>query len=294
MAMSKNSLRNFHRGQVGLTIFVAVVSWALFQSGLVDAASALTLFFAIEIPMAVLLGCITIARFRSSRQEAPKSLIGKLDAVAAEEPLLRYPVSEVKLLVSLVKVIRRRTPHPSTFGYVKGTLTVPVAFVVASLIEIVVVHLLVPWQWLRLLLLAGTLYGIVLLLGVFAARVDNPHRVSVDLVELNWGLNRVLEIPVDAIEHVAAVAEHSKASAGIEGETLVLAFMNSANVRIDLAVPYQVANSCRIPVSGSSRSNAAKSAEGTLVRTVFLSVDEPRRFVEEVRSTVDEKDLTCK
>lgn len=294
MAMSRNALRNLNRAQAALTILVAVVSWTLFQVGLVDAGAALTIFFSAEIPMAVLMGGITIARFRRLRQELPKSLFGKLDAIATEEPLLRYPVSEIKLLVSVAKVIRRRAPDPSAFGYVKGTLTVPVAFAIVSLIELIVVHLLVPWQWLRILLLVGTVYGLFLLIGVFAARADNPHRVTSDSVVLNWGLDQVLDVPREAIRHVAIVSEHARTATEISGQTLVLAFMNSANVRIDLTAPRQVEKKCRIPVSGAPAPKGAGRGEEPTVTTVFLSIEEPQRFVEAVKRLVDAKTQICK
>lgn len=42
-------------------------------------------------------------------------------------------------------------------GYTRGTMGMPIAFVVVCVVETVAIHLLVPWPWLRTVRLPGPL-----------------------------------------------------------------------------------------------------------------------------------------
>ena len=57
-------------------------------------------------------------------------------------------------------------------------MSIPVAFVAASVIEAVAIHFLVPWQWLRVVLLVATVLSLIAIGGWLAGRVVHPHLVS--------------------------------------------------------------------------------------------------------------------
>jgi len=102
-------------------------------------------------------------------------------------------------------------------------------FTVAIVIEIIVIELLVPWPWLRLLLLLGSLYSIPLLWGYLAGRVVHPHYLGEDLV-LREGRTEVLRVPATDI---VAVREVRGFAARREG--LILGGPEGTNVEIHLA-----------------------------------------------------------
>lgn len=105
----------------------------------------------------------------------------------------------------------------------------PAMFTVAIVIEIIVIELLVPWPWLRLLLLLGSLYSIPLLWGYLAGRVVHPHYLGEDLV-LREGRTEVLRVPATDI---VAVREVRGFAARREG--LILGGPEGTNVEIHLA-----------------------------------------------------------
>lgn len=83
---------------------------------------------------------------------------------------------------------KRRVPDGAqSFGYSKGSLTFPTAIVVVSTIELGVVHLLVPWTWLRIVLLVLSVWGVLFIFGLFATRIVHPHIVTDESLQLRWG-----------------------------------------------------------------------------------------------------------
>ena len=53
-------------------------------------------------------------------------------------------------------------------------MSIPVAFVAASVIEAVAIHFLVPWQWLRVVLLVATVLSLIAIGGWLAGRSRAP------------------------------------------------------------------------------------------------------------------------
>lgn len=193
---SKLLLRTAHRVHAGLTICVLATLLTLNLTGSLTRGQAFGLFLTIEIPLFLMLAVLTVLRFKAAPHTPD---VGVLDRLAAEEPLLRPAVYELRAFGSLGLLIARRPRVPSDavpVGYTKGTLVLPTVLVVVSLIELAVVHLLVPWLWLQIILAVLTIWGVLFICGFFAGRIIHPHFIIDDVLTLRWGHRTVLSVPL--------------------------------------------------------------------------------------------------
>lgn len=225
---------------MGLTVAVVLTLLILNLTDQLSSDAALRLFLLIEVPLILVFAVITFVRFRTLRR-SPGSGDGTfLDRLEAEEPMLRPALSEIRSMWSLCLAVARRKIVPrgaTTFGYTRGTLTMPAVMLALCLVELVVVHLIVPWQWLRILLLVLTVWGALFILGFFAARTVHPHFVSAGALHLRWGHQNVLVTPLSNILSADSHANHTHVHPFAEGDLLVLTQFQSTNVRIRLAEP---------------------------------------------------------
>lgn len=109
--------------------------------------------------------------------------------------LMRFEARGYRAMWLLVR--RRRHGAGSgvaPVGYTKGTMAVPVAFVVACVIEAAVVHVLVPWPWLRNVLLMFSIWGLVQILGILAGRIVHPHLLTDSRLTIRSGHQVIVEL----------------------------------------------------------------------------------------------------
>lgn len=236
-------LKMAHRLQAAFTLLVLITLLTLNLTGAISTGTAVLLFIVIELPLLILFGVFTFLRFRG-RDSASSISMGFLDRLEAEEPLLRPAVSELRTFQSLGLLIlgRRRVPAGAEpFGYTKGTMTFPLVMVALSLVELVVVHILVPWHWLRIVLLVLTVWGVLFILGFFASRIVHPHFIANGALTLRWGQQTVLTAPRSHIASAAAHTNHVHTQPHIDGETLTLTQFQSTNVLIRFTEPLPAA-----------------------------------------------------
>lgn len=132
------------------------------------------------------------------------------------------------------------TADTAGFDYAKGTLALPLAFGIAGILEAAVVHFLVPWPWLRVVLLVLTVYSLVWIFGMFAARVVNPHLLTADSLILRYGDHVVARIPLSDITAVRDVRRYTHTFPIAEDERVFLASADGTNVDLELAGPIEV------------------------------------------------------
>lgn len=149
----------------------------------------------------------------------------------------------------------------STFGYTAGTAAVPVAFLVASVVEAVALHLLVPWQWLRVVLLVLTAVSFVAVACWFAARAVHPHLVTSEKLTLRSGRKTVLTIDRGHIVRAVATRRFEHTTPGIHDGRFYLPGPDGTVIDIDFDAPVRI-----------NRSGSAPQA----VTGVSLHVDAPR------------------
>ena len=234
-------LKFFKKCFLCLLILIVSTMLILRALGFVSNRTVLVAFLSIELPLVLLfvsLACIELYRLRKARGLRGQDF---LTAIEEELPLLRIAVMEGRTLFALVELLRgRRNGVDSTtrgFNYAKGTLAIPITLGIATVIEAGAIHMLIPWQWLRILLLIASVYALILIAGVFAARIVNPHLVSPQTLLLKWGHRTVLETPLDNIVKIRQISNHQHMQPAVDGALLVLTSFTSTNLRITLSEP---------------------------------------------------------
>ena len=275
MSTKRRTLKLLHRVHALLTVIVLIASITLYWTGVLTGFAATLMFVAVELPLLIVFVIISAVRFRGARSRERKNT-GFLDRLVEEEPLLAGPAVEIRAAASLGRWVARRPNVPAgaaAYGYANGSAMIPIVMIVASVIELAVVHVLVPWQWLRILLLVLTIWAIVFVLGYLSMRATHPHLVDNENLTLRWGREVVVRIPlteiVDAQFHTGYRYTHPE----INGETLVLPASQGTNVRLEFAEPV----SATPPISRRHRPSDYRASE------VLLGVDEPESFITELR-----------
>ena len=281
MTQNHRWVRAVHLAHAGVTVLVVITLVVLTLTGILAGDTALRLFLAVEVPLLMVFVVLTLIRLRRVVNTPADDDSSLLDRVLAEEPLLRPAVSELRYYYSLVLAVtgKRRVPTgTASFGYTKGVMAVPVAIVMVSLVELVAVHLLVPWQWLRIVLLLFSIWGVLFVAGFFAARIVHPHLVSHDDLTLRWGVQTVLSTPLSNVVSAGRQANHAATQPDLEGNRLILTQFQSTNVVLRFAEPVVT----DAPVSKKRRPVDVRVTE------VQLFVDDPRAFLRAVASAQDE------
>lgn len=280
MARGPSLLRTLHRADAVLTLSLAIVLVVLRLTGLISDHATLTIVLVVEVPLLLLFVVVTILRFRRRPEVTSPSRTSLLDRLVDEEPLLRPAVYELRAFAALLLLLggkRRVPPGAIPFGYTRGTMTLPLVLIVLSAVELVVVHFLVPWDWLRLLLLILTIWGVLFMLGVLALRVVHPHLVHEGRLHLRWGRDSVLATPLVNIRRAVRLVNHAHTQPEIIGQRLVLTAFQSTNVLILFAEPVVAV----APVSKRRRPPGFRAVEAQLY------VDRPDDFVEALNRSPD-------
>lgn len=92
--------------------------------------------------------------------------------------ILRAVSFELALYRSLFRWVTRRTDVPAGtvgFAYIGAVALLLWAFIVVSAIELVVLHLILPWETIRLTVDVLSLWGLTWMLGLTASFNVYPH-----------------------------------------------------------------------------------------------------------------------
>ena len=189
----------------------------------------------------------------------------------------RYAVLELRLYAALLRWCLRRKDVPAgaePWGYAQLVTPVLWLWVFGSATELVVLHLLIPWERTRLVVDVISAWGLVWMLGMLAAYRIRPHLLQPDEVRVRNGVQHDVEVPL------AAVAAASARETGLPSSVFALQLADGER-------------GTRVSVGVSGRTNvllelhrptALVTAKGTvLAQTVSLWPDEPRRLVERLR-----------
>lgn len=240
--MTARAVRLMHRGAAAVSVLLAAVNLVLAGVGVLPPSTALRLYLAVELPLVVVVLAVAVVRVSILRRRGtawPKvcdEVAGRIPAV-----LMR---AEVRGCTALWRWATGRTvgagPGVTTIGYTRGTLAVPAAFAVASMIEIGVVHLLVPWAWLRWALLALSVYALVQLAGWFADRIVHPHLITDECITVRSGHQVVARIDRSNVRQCALRNRFQATTAGVDGDVLSLPGPDGTNTDIVLDRPVEV------------------------------------------------------
>ncbi|WP_264887453.1 hypothetical protein [Dietzia sp. NCCP-2495] len=228
-----------------IAIVVVVIDATLLATGVIGPAAALALFLAVEAPLGAAVVTGYVRRYRAHRASTD-SRRDALRALAADDPYLRMITFELGTLASLGRWIARRPDVPGgavPIGYSLGTLGMPAALAVAALIELVALHLLIPWPTVRLVLDLLGVYALLVVLGMLAGRIVRPHLLTSDELVLRSGPHGCARIPLDALAAVRLDRRLSPTNAELVSEPgrEILALPGADGTRLTLALARPVA-----------------------------------------------------
>jgi hypothetical protein len=180
---------------------------------------------------------------------------------------------EVRLYVALARWIARRPDIPAgttAWGYSQMVTPVMWLWIFASAMELPLVHVLVPWEALRISLLIVGVWGLAWMIGMLASYRVYPHLADADGLRVRLGKRADVAVPwrqVAAIrvddrdlDSTIRTFQPRTTDAGID---LQIGVSARANVHLTLAEPLVV------PVKG----------EQLEITALTFLVDDPRAFV---------------
>ena len=152
---------------------------------------------------------------------------------------------EVNLYKSLYRFLTRRpdVPEGATGVRYVGAISVLLwAFVIGSAVELVVLHVILPWEKVRLAADIVGIWGLMWMLGFTASHYVYPHVVSADGLRLRNGHHVTVDVPW------AAVAGASTRERSVDGnkslihqdDVLLVPVGGRTNVEVRLARPLEV------------------------------------------------------
>lgn len=118
----------------------------------------------------------------------------------------RAVASELRLYRSLFRWVTRRPDVPrdvEAFGYARAVTPVMWLWIFASAVEVPLVHLLVPWDAVRIGLLVIGVWGLLWMVGLLASLNVHPHLMSDTALRVRSGAAIDITIPWDAVASIA-------------------------------------------------------------------------------------------
>lgn len=268
--------RVFHRAHTVVTVLTAVTLLTLGLSNIIPPHRALSYFLMIELPLLVVFVILSGMRLRKVIQHKRATGTSFTDALLQEEPLLKPAVFELRAYRHLWLALRHQRFVPEgavAFSYTKGSYSIPTALMAASMIEMVALHFLIPWQWLRIVLVLVNVWGVLLLLGMIAGRTVRPHLVTGDELQVQWGHSSVLRTPVANIRSVTKTVNYLHHQPHIDGGRLFLCSFQSPNVLLEFTAP----------VPTDPPVGRKKKPKDFRASSIHLFVDDPDCLVNTIR-----------
>ncbi len=188
---------------------------------------------------------------------------------------------EIRLYISLARCLMRRPNVPADavpIGYAKATTPVVWLWIFASALEIPLIHVLIPWDTVRIIGLAIGVWGLIWMLGLLASLHIYPHLLNASQLRVRNGPSIALAVPWDSIDSLTPRRADLPSSARTfqpehtdSGTHLRIGVSGQVNVHATLVAPLTVSTP-RGPME--------------IVELSFL-VDDPRAFVKRAREYVD-------
>jgi hypothetical protein len=153
-------------------------------------------------------------------------------------------VTEIGVWRSLFFWISRRVPGMSPraqpFSYSRQIAPIIGAFIFVSLVELPVVHLLIPWDIVRLAVLIVSVWGLLWMVGMLAStKVFFPHLLDEHGLCIRYGAGIDIRVPREAIATVRAKRRSAptKKTVGVDGSVADVAVMKQTRVDVVLRGP---------------------------------------------------------
>ena len=136
-------------------------------------------------------------------------------------------------------------PGSWSFSYVEIVRTTIWLWIGASALEMVAVHFIVPWPWVRWPLLVVSVWGLIWMFGFLAGQVVHPHLVEPDRLRVRNGHTVDAVIPIEAIDSVRTLVRSRPSSRTItldeqDPTHVYIAVSGQVNVHVSLVAPIDV------------------------------------------------------
>ena len=264
---------------------VLLAEAALMWSGELGVGDAILVVAGIEV-VVLLVGAggafAVVRRYRGGRRvglRAWEALEGGL-ALILPRPVARLVVSEPRLFVCLGRwALGRKGTGEAEFGYGKGSPLgmLLVMVLLTAPIEVAFWELIVPWAWLRWVLLVVSVYSVFWLLGLYASRITLPHRLEEDGLRLRQGLFAEAFVPYAEVESVEKKRSRSpKDGDGLQSTPDGDAAYLAINGKVDLALTLR----SPLTVRGFLGDTGP-------VGTIHAAANEPERMLRELRRRLE-------
>lgn len=162
--------------------------------------------------------------------------------------------------------------HP--VGSARGALGVPLAFGVLTIVEAVTIHLLLPWAWLRTVILLASVYSLILLLGFVATRVTHPHLLTGSQLILRHGGHTVATLDRHAISRVSRIRRYEPTTATEADGHLHLPQPDGTNIDLHLTAA----------VTAHLPGLLARQRRRAAITAAHLHLDDPDAFLDLVNT----------
>lgn len=277
-----DAVRLLHRWAPVGTAAVVAADAALLTTGAVTGGQAVRLFLAAEVPLLCVTAFALAVAVRAHHRRG-HSLPSAVRRVAAQSPFAPAVRAELRSYRALWLWARRRCDLPP--GAVplhagRGTVALPAAFAVATIVEVAVLDLLLPWLWLRIVVAALSLWSLLMLGGVVALGRTRPHYLLGGALVLRRSGRTVAALDIADIAAVVRRRRWSPTSPAVHGRRLVLPNQDGTCLDIDL----------RAPVTAVLPAWTARGRGGRQVDAVSLHLDDPALLAVAVRSAVPPAD----
>lgn len=192
----------------------------------------------------------------------------------------RAVLFELSLYRSLFRWITRRyavPPDAEPFPYVGAVSLLLWAFIVVSAVELVVLHVIVPWETIRLVVDIVSLWGLAWMLGLAAGFYAYPHLVTPAGLRVRHGSRTDITVPWEEIAAIGVRERGRERSRALqvdtddEGSVLNVVIASRTNVDVTLRTPLVV---------------PLRQGDETVTRIRFLS-DDARALVGRVREHLE-------
>lgn len=215
------------------------------------------------VVLEILLAAVLVAEFAAFRHAAGAARAqgaGRLAAATAglhaavPPPVAWLMRTEAGMVRALRRAVRRRSalepgdvalPYTSRIGVLLG------GGIGIGIVELVVVHVLLPWPLARWLLFGVSVYTLLWLLALSCSLRQHPHVVRDGQLLVRFGHLHETAVPLDTLAAVRArtCTEHERNLILSDGE-LTAAVLGETSVELSFDPPVQVAVKGRIsPVS---------------------------------------------
>ena len=183
---------------------------------------------------------------------------------------------EIALYRSLFRWVTRRPDVPPGgvgFGYIGAVAVLLWAFIGVSAVELVVVHVLLPWETVRLVADVIGIWGLIWMLGLAASYSVHPHAVTESGLRIRQGHGIDITVPLDAVATVGVRERSRDTSKALQVDRSENAVVLNVVLGSRTDVDVRLRRPLLVPVRGGEES----------VTEIRLYADDPRGLVAAAR-----------